>query len=121
MSTFWKRQAKAQIGDHGRASEKRVAKAMGAKLTVGSGNKQRDKGDMKLYARLPFRMEAKATKNDSISLKVDWLLKIWHEAFNKDENPALVISFVTSEGKSIGPGGEWVAIPRHVFEELTEK
>lgn len=121
MSTFWKRQQAKGIGDHGRTSEKRVAKALGAKLTVSSGNQQRDKGDMKLVNRLPFRIEAKATVNDSLSVKLEWLTKIWKEAFNKDEVPMLIISFVNSEGKTKGPGTEWCMVPRHVMEELMEK
>lgn len=121
MSTFWKRQATKGLGDHGRTSEKRVAKALGAKLTASSGNQQRDKGDMKLDARLPFRIETKATVTDTMSVKLEWLTKIWKEAFNKAESPMLIISFVNSEGKSKGPGTEWCMVPRHVMEELMEK
>lgn len=121
MSTFWKRQAKVGLGEHGRTSEKRIAKALGGKLTTGSGNKQRDKGDIKLAGRLPFRIECKATTAVAMPVKLEWLAKIWKEAFEKNENPMLIFSFVAKDGKPLGPEAEWCVVPRRVMEELLEK
>jgi len=74
------------------------------------------KGD---FRRDRILAEAKATVQISASVKLAWLTKITQEANEKGCNPALFLSFVTASGEA-KPGGDWVLIPRYVWEELTE-
>lgn len=104
------------MGVHGRRAETKVAKRLGARLTSGSGNKL-DKGDMVLA---DFRIESKATKNRSMSLKLHWLEKIHEQAVAKAQQPALALQFVDDAGEPCHAGA-WVAIPEHLFNELLEQ
>jgi hypothetical protein len=68
-----------------------------------------------------FLVEMKATVAQSIALQVGWLSKISQEAVSQNKVPALVISFVTEEGKpQMKHNSEWVCIPKSKFQELTE-
>lgn len=105
---------------HGGASEKRLAKSLGATLTAASGARRSDKGDMKLKAGTrKFRLEAKSTTNLTMKLDIGWLVKIESEARATNCRPGLIISFVTLEGKALS-SGDWVMVPRTDFEEMVD-
>jgi hypothetical protein len=117
-SPFMKRAAKNGTNGHGKASEKRLAKSMGAKLTPNSGAMRSSKGDMK---KGNFLIESKSTIHLSMSVEQAWLTKINNEAMNCGKMPALTVSFVTSDGKPRPGTNEWVMVPKSVFLELTEE
>lgn len=114
---FLARLRKAAIGTTGRKSEQRLAKALGARLTPNSGALAGAKGDMKLGS---FLIEAKSTVNDSLGLKFAWLAKIAREARETGKRPALALSFTTADGRAV-TDGEWVCLPRRVFEDLLDQ
>lgn len=107
--------ARLSRGDHGQKAEKRAAKRIGGRLQPGSGCSPNNKGDIKTGS---FLLESKATIHDSLSVKLGWLRKISDEAISLSREPALVIQFVTHDGKIV-PDGGWVMIPERVFKELT--
>jgi len=107
----------ARAGRHGTKSERRVAKTMAARLTPASGAFPGHKGD---FRKGRFLWEAKATVKTSATVKLEWLTKITREATEKGCDPALSLSFVNGSGAA-QPGGDWVCIPRYVFDELMEK
>lgn len=113
---FLARMERKKIGEHGRVSEKRMAKKLKADLTPASGAGG-TKGDMK---RVGWRMEAKATIADSMSVKLEWLQKIAREASNVSQYPAISVSFVTENGHA-RPDGDWIMIPAHLFDELDDR
>jgi hypothetical protein len=103
------------IKDHGRSSEKRAAKAMGARLQPSSGAMAGAKGDAFVGQ---FLMEMKCTVTQRLQVDLGWLKKITDEAKRFQKSPALVFSFVTPEGKLQCPEAEWVAVPKSSFLEL---
>lgn len=107
---------KTLIGTAGRRSEKKVAKSLHAQLKPASGAMAGAKGDM---ATKDFLIEAKSTTNDSISIKHDWLGKISQEAMMEGRDPALSVRFTRADGRAINYG-DWMMIPRELFEELME-
>lgn len=111
VNTFLKQISK---GMHGTASEKRLGKEVGGKMTPGSGALQGAKGDVVLPV---FLMECKATCTPTMSLQYSWLNKISYEAVNAGKVPALSVSFVDYDGKS-ALHGDWVMVPLTVFNEL---
>jgi len=104
------------IGHTGRLSEKRLGKTLGGRMTPASGAMLGAKGDIDLGSVL---LEAKSTISDSLSLKFDWLAKISDEARRFGKTPALAISFVSGRGVAF-PDGEWVMLPRDVFQEILD-
>ena len=78
-----------------------------------SGAMQGAKGDIDFDRVL---MEAKSTTNESLGVKLDWLVKITQEARNACKSPALAVSFVKPDG-SPRQFGEWVLVPRHIWQE----
>lgn len=105
------------IGTTGRASEKDLSKKLGGRLRPASGAMDGAKGDIVLP---DFLMEAKSTINDSLSIKHVWLSKIASEASMDNKQPALSVRFTHGDGKPKNYG-DWVMIPRTLFEELTER
>ena len=103
-----------RIGEVGRKSEKRLTKELGGRARPASGAVLGAKGDIDLGDVL---MEAKSTTALSMTLKLDWLLKISNEARAEHKSPSLMISFTHPDGRQ-RLDGEWVAIPRHVWEAL---
>ena len=95
--------------------EKRLAVELGGRATPASGALEGAKSDIVSGS---FRYESKATQNDSMSLKYDWLLKISAEALHTNLTPALLLSFVTGDGRE-RKRGSWVCIPLDVFQEMT--
>jgi hypothetical protein len=114
---YLERLANAGKNPHGKKSEKRVAKKMGAKLHPNSGAMRGAKSD----ASLPMiRLEMKSTITQTLPLELAWLVKIAHEALEHNQTPAVVLSFVDAQGKTrLRQYAEWVAIPYAVFLELT--
>lgn len=111
---FLRRQNQHKIGKAGRKSEVRLAKDLKGRARPGSGNMEGAKGDIDLGAIL---LEAKSTINASMSLKLDWLLKIAHEARSEGKTPALSVSFVMPDGKAI-MDGDWCLVPMYVMKEF---
>ena len=99
---------------HGKASEKKLAKSIGARLTPASGALDSAKGDM---SKGEFLLESKSTIYDSIKVDWDFLLKIAHEAKFKGKTPVLTISFVTGDG-SAKKDGTWAMVPMSVLKDL---
>lgn len=115
------RAAKEAKSSHGKRSESRVAKKLGAKLTPSSGALRSAKGDMRQKSgTMKWAQEAKSTIHDTMSIDLGWLVKIQHEAIAINCNPALTVSFVTPEGKA-RPHGDWVMMPLQTYHELLEK
>lgn len=121
MSTnpFLRRLEKRDSGHHGRVAEKNTAKRLGGKLQPGSGNMDGAKGDVVIDAKTPLLLENKATANDSISIKLDWLLKVYQEALETGKTPALAIQFTSLSGTS-EKRGRWVMLPEAAFQELID-
>lgn len=120
-SPFFRRQSKAPKNEHGKRSEKRVAKKAGARLNANSGAMASLKGDATLTkGELKFLMECKSTVHDSMPVQLDWLVKISGEAIQKGKQPALTVSFVQADGTA-KPGGDWVMLKLSDFEELLER
>ena len=113
---FYRRRNKEGIGRGGRASERRLAKTLGAKQTPASGALEGAKGDL---MKGDFLMESKSTARDSLGVKYDWMVKIGKEARDRRKIPALTISFTTEGGREL-PFGEWVAVPLAFFKELVD-
>jgi Holliday junction resolvase len=116
---FMKRIEGANIGDSGRASEKRLSKAMGGRLQPASGALASAKGDFKLARNTKFLAEAKSTTGDTLKVDLGWLTKITAEALSQGAKPLLTVSFVDSAGKLRGIKEDWVMLPRSAFDELT--
>lgn len=112
MNPFLARGSGKTKSHHGRQSEKRIAKDIGADLTIASGAFG-DKGDMMISNML---IESKSTATKTLSLKHEWLDKIAREAMHTGKIPALVFSYCTDEGLA-KPNGDWVALPAKVFFE----
>ena len=102
----------------GRLAEERAAKQFGARLTPASGSTFY--GAKEDYETETYLFQNKATEKDSISIKRDDLHKVSHHAGMRGRHPVLSFQFCTANGQP-RPGGDWVAIPRHVFLELIEK
>lgn len=103
-----------KIGQVGRKSENKLAKSLGAKVTPASGAMDSAKGDM---VHREFLIEAKSTVNKSLSVKLEWLEKVTQESLETGKTPALSIRFTDNDGKALRCG-DWVAVPRYVYEEI---
>jgi hypothetical protein len=116
---FLNRLAAQGTNAHGKKSERKVAKKMGAKLHPSSGSMTGAKSDASLR---DFRLEMKSTTNQTIPIEMAWLVKIAQEALAQGQAPAVVISFVDSQGVSrLRQYAEWVVMPMSVFKELTSE
>ena len=94
--------------------ELRVAKEVGGKRQRGSGSKDFHKGDVK---SLELLIESKRTDKESMSVKKEWLVKIFQESFAYKKIPALSIEFDTMP--NIVPK-DWIAIPAKTLALLIE-
>lgn len=101
---------------HGTKAEKKLAHRLGATLTPASGALPGAKGDMTTER---FRIESKSTVKDSFRLPLETLCKAADEATEQGQVAAVAVQFVTSGGR-LRRCGSWVAVPEHVFRELTE-
>ena len=105
--------SKKRIGDAGRAAEKAFAAKLGMKLMPASGAAS-SKGDMSSER---FLLEAKSTIKDKYPVAIQTLIKIHSEAIMAGKLPALAILFTDKHGKAVNQG-EWVAVPRWVWEQM---
>lgn len=104
---------------HGRLSEKRLSKKLGARQTPASGAMIGAKGDMQKQGKLRWLGESKSTVNGSLKLEHHWLTKITKEAMDSSSLPYLTVSFVTAKGLPL-PDGEWALVPMWVLKGLEE-
>jgi hypothetical protein len=116
---YLNRLANAGKNAHGKKSEKRVAKSMGAKLHPASGAMRGAKSD----ASMPkFRLEMKSSTTQTLPIEMAWLVKITQEALAHGQTPAVVVSFVDPRGEPrMKQYAEWVLMPKVVFQELTHE
>ena len=108
------RRQQHRIGKSGRKSEASLAKALGGRARPASGAMPGAKGDIDLGA---FLLEAKSTTQESMILKMAWLLKIAREAKSEGKTPALSVSFVDQAGQPFFDS-EWVLVPMYKFKEM---
>ena len=87
---------------------------MGGQTTPASGALAGAKGDLVWDA---FLLESKATSGASLRLLYSWLVKITNEAQARGKHPALTVQFIEGEAGHSRVDGDWVMIPRWVFEE----
>ncbi len=113
---FTDRLNKNRLGKAGRTSENRLAKKLKGRQTIGSGNKDWDKGDIR---RGEFLIEAKSTTNDAFKIEYAQLCKIVAESTTKAKIPALSVSFVTENGRP-RKYGEYALIRLSDFEEFMQ-
>ena len=88
--------------DKSKKQENRIAKQTGGRTIAGSGS-GRTKGDVNTKF---FKIEAKRTDKESISLRKDWLRKISSEALSEGKRPALLFEV---------DGEEWAIILKMDF------
>lgn len=118
LSPFERRLAKRDNGHHGRQAEKKIATRLAGTTQPGSGALDSAKGDVKVAtATFSFLIENKATKGDSLSVKKDWCLKIYQEALETNQTPALAFQFTNDAGQS-EKRERWVALPEWAFKQL---
>jgi hypothetical protein len=91
--------------------EKELAKRIGGRVTVGSGNKM-EKGDVRLRGMV--RIEAKTTKNKSFSVTLEMVEKIENAALSSGELPIIVVEF-NKDGKKVK---ELAVVPTYVLDSL---
>jgi hypothetical protein len=111
---YLKRIQRAGNGRAGNKSEKLTAKRLNAQLTRYSGAMPNERADMELKQ---FKIEAKSTTKDSISITRDWLCKVAYEAKQENMTPALVVTFVLATGEA-RKGESYVLIPEATFKEM---
>ena len=98
-----------------KAQEKKVAKEIGGRVVAGSGASMYSKGDVE---NRDILVECKTTARPNITVKGEWLEKIYMEALDKRKTPALSIEL---RGKTGIAPQDWVLIPLNVFSELVER
>ena len=113
MNPYLKRQQRPL---HGQRAERKAAKRLKGTLTPASGAKDGAKGDIVLRK---FLVESKATKHESITIKLAWLDKIAKEALDTGRDPALLIQFVDAAGNT-WRGSGWALIPERLFVDISE-
>jgi len=99
--------------------ENRIADRLGGKRVSGSGANYHSKGDVRdvTVKDKTFLIEAKQTKNASISIKWSWLKKISREAEDSNAEPALAIEIKGGEVDST-TDRDWILIPARIFNEF---
>ena len=116
---YLNRLASAGTNAHGKKSERKVAKQIGARLHPNSGAMRGAKSDA---SKGEFRLEMKSTVNQTIALDIGWLVKIAQEALDHGQQPAIVVSFVDAQGVSrLKQYADWVVMPMATFRELTDR
>lgn len=101
---------------HGRKSEKRFMKSVGARTTPGSGALPGAKSDG--YSN-EWRYEAKSTVKASISIKLEVWRKIIAEATQTNKRAVLALSFVNAQGRE-RHNGDLVIMSKNDFIELNQ-
>jgi len=92
--------------------EKRMAGMVDGKRQPCSGSNERFKSDA---TSKHFQCEAKQTQNKSMTLKLEWLIKIDKEADAVSKYPLIDIEFLNAPPRA---PKEWVAVPDYVFKIL---
>jgi Holliday junction resolvase len=95
-----------------RTQERSVAKSLGGRETIGSGNKGQ-KGDVWAASMM---VECKATEKQSMGVKLEWLEKLVKEAFQAAREPVLVLRFLAMKSQA----RDWAVIPLERYKELLE-
>jgi len=106
----------------GQQTERRILKKIGARRQPASGAIAGFPNDGVLNKYL---IEVKSTQRRSLGIKRKWLEDLEENAMMHGKVPALVIVFNCEIYRpsfcGYEPSDEWVAIPRHDFEQLTKK
>lgn len=98
--------------------ERTLASKFKGKTQIGSGSRRFNKGDVKTVELL---IEAKQTTKESISIKRDWIEKIWKEAVGYNKTPALAFEFIDwSTRASRGVEKHWIAVPASFLQKLID-
>jgi hypothetical protein len=108
--------------------ETRLASRLGGFRYTASGSKQfsrytnaaanpreTDKGDI---ATPKFHFEHKFTRAKSLSLQLEWLVRVRDGAKIRLKDPGLIFTFQNQQGQVLE---EWVSMPLDVFERLMSK
>lgn len=112
------RLAAAGTNAHGKKSEKKLAKRMGARLHPNSGAMRGAKSDASLKS---FRLEMKSTTTQVLGVEMAWLVKIAMEALDHGQTPVVTVSFVDADGAPrMKQYAEWVLLPLVVFQDLVK-
>ena len=90
------RRQQHRIGKSGRKSETRLERDLEGRGRPASGAMAGAKGDIELG---PVLLEAKSTTQDSMSVKLAWLIKIAREARSEGKSAALSVSFIDPQGR----------------------
>ncbi|MBS7812321.1 hypothetical protein [Roseococcus pinisoli] len=107
---------KANPMKSGRRAEALTAKRHSARLVPGSGAANA-KGD---FSSGSFLFEHKATLRGSMSLPLEWLIKIELEATALAKLPALAITYTTA-ASAPRPSGAWVMLREADFQSLVAR
>lgn len=138
-SPKWLKGTNSENSKLSRKHEQRLAQRLGGKRYSGSGNRplsrksyrkvlkdgrsrtdfreveSTDSGDL---ATPDFHFEHKFTRNESLSVKLEWLDKVEVGAKLKLKDPGLIVTFQDGEGRV---KKEYVAMPLAVYERLMRK
>lgn len=117
-SPFLRRLAANGLGDSGRKAEKHIARRIKGELTPASGAMASVKGDVvKKTDTHTLMLENKTTIGASISIKQEYLRKVYQEALETNRTPALSFQFVNLQGHS-DKRDRWIALPEHILMQL---
>ncbi len=94
-----------------RSQEKRIAREYRGRVVAGSGS-GREKGDVNTRT---YKIEAKRTDTERISIRREWLTKITNQAISVGRLPLLEIEF---EGGATAPNLQWVMLEKSEFLRL---
>jgi Holliday junction resolvase len=105
--------------------ERRVAKKTDGRVQRGSGSQTFHKGDVRSVEML---VECKRTDKHSLSIKKEWLRKLWREAVGYAKVPALSIEFSSMDLESTNIFLEpheiierdWIMVPASFLRQLIE-
>lgn len=95
--------------------ETEVAEAVDGRRHTGSGASMYSKSD---GSSSRYQIEAKQTKHSSMSVKLEWIIKITREAVAKAKVPLLSVRFLNIGFKDNGVESDWILMPLSEFKEL---
>lgn len=138
-SPKWLKGVHTENSKQSKKHENRLAERLGGRRYSGSGNRPAstkryrkvlrdgrsrkdireteatDAGDL---ATPTFHFEHKFTRDQSLSVKLEWLYKVEDGAKRKLKDPGLIVTFQDNGGRVIK---EYVAMPLSVYERLMRK
>ena len=97
------------------AQETEIAELVDGRRHNGSGASMYSKSD---GSSARYQIEAKQTKHSSISIKLEWLIKITREAIAKVKIPLLSVRFLNIGFKDHGVESDWIMMPLSEFKHL---